>query len=307
LKATVVITSKNRCADLATAITSCLWQTAEPEIIVIDDGSTDETPLEIPSRFPTIRFVRHECSKGYIHRRNEGAALATGDVIFSIDDDAEFSSRYVVAQALSDFQAPRIGALAIPLIEPKRHDSVLQQAPDDTDIWVTDTFKGTAYAIKKSCFHAVGGFRTFLVHQGEESDLCIRLLNQGVFVRLSRADPIIHHESPKRDLRRMHYYGRRNDILFAVNNVPGRLAAIHMLATTVKGVRTALCAKQPSAMFKGLWKGWQEGLSLLRSRQPVSAMAYRVFRTLRKKGPCRLSELEHLVKLVPALEWRGCD
>lgn len=269
---------------------------------MIDDGSSDDTFQKIPSRFPTIKYVRHASSKGYIHRRNEGAALATGEVIFSIDDDAEFSSRHVVAQALSDFQSPRIGALAIPLIEANRHESILQSPPDDIDIWVTDTFKGTAYAIRKSYFHAVGGFRTLLVHQGEESDLSIRLLDYGVFVRLSRADPIIHHESPIRDLRRMHYYGRRNDIFFAVNNVPGRHAALHMLATTVNGARAALGAKRSSAMFRGMWNGWRESLSLARNRRPVSATAYRTFRTLRKKGSCRLGELEHLVKLAPTLE-----
>ena len=43
MQATVVITTKNRREDLLKAVASAWSQTARPEVLVIDDGSTDGT------------------------------------------------------------------------------------------------------------------------------------------------------------------------------------------------------------------------------------------------------------------------
>src|SRR5581483_7389816 len=102
LTATVVISTKNRLEDLRRALRSCLSQSAGPAILVIDDGSSDGTSEAVRQEFPSVRLVREEVSKGYIVERNRGAALATTDVIVSIDDDAEFVSPNTVAQALAE-------------------------------------------------------------------------------------------------------------------------------------------------------------------------------------------------------------
>ncbi|MBK0399762.1 glycosyltransferase family 2 protein [Limibaculum sp. M0105] len=291
MTATVVIVSKNRCNDLRKAIASCLSQTAKPQIIVVDDASTDQTASMVLREFPEVGFIRHEESRGCVLRRNEAAALASFDVIFSIDDDAEFSTPHVVEQALADFSESRIGALSIPLIEPRKGGEVQNRPPDDRDIWVSDTFIGTAYAVRRQCFLKVGGFRGDLIHQGEETDFCIRLLDSGFVVRLSNADPIIHHESPFRDLDRMHYFGRRNDLLFAANNVPAELAVLHMLATTVNGLRAAMSATERGAMLRGIGDGWWHALRALGGRCPVRRETYQLFRQLRTSGALTFSEV----------------
>ena len=111
MKASVVITTRNRKDELRTAVRSALQQSAAPEVIVIDDGSTDGTAAMITTEFPGVRLMRHEESRGLIVRRNEGAKLATGDIIFSIDDDAAFSTPEVIAQTLREFGDERIGAV----------------------------------------------------------------------------------------------------------------------------------------------------------------------------------------------------
>jgi hypothetical protein len=102
--------------------------------------------------------------------------VAVGDVIFSLDDDAVFSSPFVVEQTLRDFSHPRIGAVAIPYIEPHKANQEMQRAPTREDVWITASYIGTAHAVRRDVFLALGGYREHLVHQGEEGDFCIRML-----------------------------------------------------------------------------------------------------------------------------------
>jgi hypothetical protein len=71
--------------------------------------------------FPEVRLVTCEKSGGYILRRNEAAKLAKGAVIFSIDDDAVFSSPRTVEQTISEFDLPNVGAVAIPCLDVNRY------------------------------------------------------------------------------------------------------------------------------------------------------------------------------------------
>ena len=214
--ASVVITTKNRKEELLKAVESSMAQRALLEVIIIDDGSTDGTAEELHKKFsvfsfqspeeqpattdsrlaivpmaplpatsysspvttggPVLRLIRHEVSAGYIIRRNEGARVARGDVIFSLDDDAVFSSPFVVEQTLRDFSHPQVGAVAIPYIEPHKANTEMQRAPTREDVWVTASYIGTAHAVRRDVFLALGGYREHLVHQGEEGDFCIRML-----------------------------------------------------------------------------------------------------------------------------------
>lgn len=291
MKASVIMTTKNRCEDLRNALASCEKQTTDHELLVIDDGSTDGTSEMVRLEFPRARLIRHEKSGGLIRRRNEAAELATGDILFSIDDDAEFSTPNVIEQTLADFDDPRIAVVAIPLVEPRLGERRLQFAPDDTATWVTDNFKGTSFAMRRDIFLEIGAFRADLVHQGEETDLAIRLLDRGYVIRNGRSDHITHYESPKRDLRRTHFYGRRNDILFAFRNVPARSFAYHALGTTVNGLRATLKARQATSMAKGILFGWIDGLRMLETRTPVRQDTYDRYRKLRRSGSLRMQEL----------------
>jgi GT2 family glycosyltransferase len=153
--------------------TDSLLATA-PEALSLDSGRSTLDPQTAAK--PLLRFIRNEVSAGYIIRRNEGARVARGDVIFSLDDDAVFSSAFVVEQTLRDFSHPRIGAVAIPYIEPHKANKEMQRAPTREDVWITASYIGTAHAVRRDVFLALGGYREHLVHQGEEGDFCLRML-----------------------------------------------------------------------------------------------------------------------------------
>lgn len=284
LTAAVVITTKNRKRDLRRALRSCVEQTAKPELVVIDDGSTDGTEELVRREFPAVRIFRDEVSRGYIVQRNRGAQLVNGDIIFSIDDDAEFSSPRIVEQTLTEFDDPAIAAVAIPFVNVKYSDAVLQRAPDSKGTFVTFSFVGTAHALRRDVFLTAGGYREFLFHQGEEEDLCIRMLDSGRFTRLGNADPIYHYESPLRDFRRWNVFGARNKLLFSWYNVPMPYLLMHLPAVTANQAIHAIRIRQPLWTIQG-WLGGVAGcMRQLTERRAVRADTYRLFRKLRHQS-----------------------
>ena len=294
--ASIVITTKNRVDDLVVAVQSAIEQTVDCEIIVIDDGSTDQTATEIRSRFNSVRLIRHEQSLGYIVRRNEGAQLASCEIVFSIDDDAAFVSKNTVKQTLAEFSDPHVGAIAIPFIDIRKGPKVCQSAPAADGVFVTASFIGTAHALRREMFLQLGGYRSFLKHQGEEGDYCIRMLSHGFLVRLGRADPIHHFESPKRDYRRMDIYGRRNDILFCWYNAPLSDFPISLAGTVVNGLRHGVRCGRFFVMVQGLLTGFAAITRVWGERAPVSKKCYSLFRRLKK---CNYVEIGSIVGQCP--------
>lgn len=90
MKYSVIIPSYNRAHTLPRAINSVLQQQAvagtQVEIVVIDDGSTDNTAALIQQYFPDVVYQQQE-NQGPAAARNAGIALVRGDVIAFLDSD----------------------------------------------------------------------------------------------------------------------------------------------------------------------------------------------------------------------------
>ncbi len=282
--ATVVITTKNRKEELRQAVASAVAQSPLVEVLIIDDGSTDGTAEMIEAEFPTVRLHRSEQSLGYPVQRNRGAELASAPIIFSIDDDAIFTSPDTVSQTLKEFDHPQVGAVAIPFINVNSSPAVHQKAPDAEQIYITDSYIGTAHAVRRDLFLQLGGYRERLFHQGEEGDYCIRLLDAGHVVRLGCAAPIHHFESSKRDQARMDFYGKRNLVLFAWYNVPLSYLPVHLAVTVLKGAWHGIKIRRPLKSWSGLLSGLFACLVERKTRRPICGKVYRTSRYLKKKG-----------------------
>ena len=90
LKASVIIPSYNRAQVLSLCLISLQRQgypRDQYEIIVVDDGSTDDTSTLLTSaRNSSIKVVRTE-NKGPASARNTGAGLARGEILIFLDSD----------------------------------------------------------------------------------------------------------------------------------------------------------------------------------------------------------------------------
>ena len=87
--ASIIVPAFNVSATLAETLTSLVAQTHAPfEVIVVDDGSTDDT-AQIAARFCRDKRVRviGQANRGLAGARNSGIAAARGDVIGFCDSD----------------------------------------------------------------------------------------------------------------------------------------------------------------------------------------------------------------------------
>lgn len=294
-EATILITTRNRREELRRAIASVLEQRAVAEVLVVDDGSSDGTREMVEREFPSVRVHRSEEACGYIVQRNRGVGLASAPVVVVMDDDAVFSSPTTVEQTLADFDHPRVGAVAIPHVDVGVQNGVRTRRAGAGDALVTSEFVGTAVALRRDAFLQTGGFRESFFHQGEERDFCMRLLAAGWVVRVGRAEPIEHHPSPLRDVRRMDLYGRRNTILCAFWNEPLPSLLVRLAEMTAQGLVSGVHVRRPGAAVRGLLLGYAACWHERRQRRPVPRDVVRLFRRLWKRGPLPLAAVEPLL------------
>jgi len=281
--ATVVIVTKNRRDELRDSVRSAVEQTGKPDVLVLDDGSNDGSSEMVEREFPAARVVRYDRSEGYIVRRNQAARLARTPIIVSIDDDATFSTPDTVTQVLGEFDDERIGAVAMPYINVRCDDIIRKRAPGALGGYATNGFIGTAYAVRRDVFLGLGGFSELFFHQGEEREFCTRMLAAGFVTALGRSDPVHHAVSPRRDLRRIHVFARRNDILCAWLTTPMPYLPVHIAGTVTKGAAFGLRMSRVRWMATGVLAGLGGCLRHWAARRPVSIAAYRLSRELAKR------------------------
>jgi glycosyltransferase involved in cell wall biosynthesis len=97
----VVIPTRSRWHLLSTAaLPSALEQDdVQLEVIVVDDGSQDDTPARLAGLAdPRLTVIRHESSRGVSVARNVGIRTARGRWISFLDDDDLWSPRKLRAQ-----------------------------------------------------------------------------------------------------------------------------------------------------------------------------------------------------------------
>ena len=83
----VILPTYNREKLLAEAVSSVLQQTyTDYELIVVDDGSTDDTKAVLQPFMNRIRYISQE-NGGVSHARNTGVSAATGKWVAFHDSD----------------------------------------------------------------------------------------------------------------------------------------------------------------------------------------------------------------------------
>lgn len=89
-EASVIIPTRNRWAMVSRAAlpTALAQRDVDLEVVVVDDGSTDETPAQLATLTDRrVRVVRRERSGGMAVARNAGIDVAEGEWIAFLDDD----------------------------------------------------------------------------------------------------------------------------------------------------------------------------------------------------------------------------
>jgi glycosyltransferase involved in cell wall biosynthesis len=280
----IVIVTRNRAQLLDRAVQSCLEQDyKEIEILVFDDSSDDDTGEKLLGLPEKVRYFRASEPKGYIIHRNTGFQEALGEVVVSLDDDAFFTSPSTVSELVSAFHgSPDTVAFGLRYTEPA-------SSPRNTMTKVAHLgqlrcFIGCAHAIRRSSAIAVGSYDERLVHQGEERDLCIRLLEQGGDIRYLHTPPILHERAPRLDEAAVDYLGIRNTLYFDMRRTPLLLLLPCLPWDIVRLFFYKLKTVGPLQRGRDLMRSIKYCLSRLRDREVVSIAGYVRFRSLPRHG-----------------------
>lgn len=89
MHASVIVRSKDEADRLRLTLTSLACQSARPEVVVVDDGSSDHTRAVVAEMNGALDLVavHHEKPAGRSAAANAGAAKARGDILIFLDGD----------------------------------------------------------------------------------------------------------------------------------------------------------------------------------------------------------------------------
>ena len=101
MKVSVIIPTFNRFNLISRAIDSVLSQTIKPfEIIVVDDGSSDNTSTFIKNNYKSVKLIKQN-NLGVSKARNVGIKNSSGDWIALLDSDDEWEKNKLEVQIKS--------------------------------------------------------------------------------------------------------------------------------------------------------------------------------------------------------------
>jgi len=162
----VVIPCHNYARYLPEAVGSVLCQTVrEVEVVIVDDGSTDETPAvvaELLERHPhrTIRSIRQENSGQPAISRNRGIAEARGEYVLCLDAD-DLIAPTMLERCLEVLESDP--TIAIAYTDRRDFDGVEQVVlAGDYDFARLRFANHISYCalFRRAVWEAVGGYRT---------------------------------------------------------------------------------------------------------------------------------------------------
>jgi glycosyltransferase involved in cell wall biosynthesis len=180
---TVIIPTHNRAALLPRALNSVLAQDfASFEVIVVDDGSTDDTAAVLSRRADDrLHVLRHAQALGAAGARNSALALARAPIVAFLDDDDEMLPGFLAATAGAHAQLPTVDLCWTGVIFQHKDGSRKIQ---DWSRWAgsrrfVNRLAGCCgISLRTERLRAMGGFdRSFRI--AEDTDLFMRLVESG--------------------------------------------------------------------------------------------------------------------------------
>ena len=193
------------------------------EVIVVDNGSTDETAdvLDLHRSFP-LKVVANERNTSFSEGNNQGVAIAEGEFLLFLNNDIEpinpgWLGAMVDAIQGDDANVAAGAELVYPVRGRPSSDLTVQHtgiqfnftdhaaravnvgAPDPLDdglagVVAVPAATAAAFMVRAEAFRRVGGFDEGYVYGTEDVDLCLKLGELGNIVVTGQA-VLFHHES----------------------------------------------------------------------------------------------------------------
>jgi O-antigen biosynthesis protein len=229
------------------------------EVIVIDDGSTDNT--RAIAREYGVRVISTP-NRGLSAARNLGLEAATGEIVAYIDDDAYPDPHWLtyLARAFTSTNHAGIGGPNIPPTGDGPLAACVANAPGGPihvllSDEVAEHIPGCNMAFRRDRLLEVGGFDPVFRRAGDDVDVCWRLQEKGWTLGFSAAAMVWHHRrnSIRAYLRQQVGYGDAEALL--ERKWPEKYNAFGHVSWTGrlygKGLTRALA--HPTRIYHGTW------------------------------------------------------
>lgn len=192
----------------------------ELDIIVVDDGSSDNSAALVSQRVSSVvRLVSHGVNRGRAAARNTGARAANGDYLLFLDADCRIGERSFVMRHV---QVLERGADVSVGVRSTVNNSFLAAFESSVNrrraigpVWTA--FTSANFAIRQTVFEKCGGFdERYRWYGFEDRDLAVRLVKSDVQLVYS-VDAVVYHEDVSTAgtlLRRTEEAGKYSSELF---------------------------------------------------------------------------------------------
>lgn len=174
----IVIASYNQQEYLPDAIESALDQTVPCEVIVVNDGSTDNSLAVARSYEPRIKVIS-QVNKGLPSARNTGIMNATGDYILFLDADDILLDKCVETMMKydADIIAPSLKLFGL-------HDNSVILGDATIQDFKTANRIGYFSAIRRNKLLEIGGYSPRMVWGYEDLHIWFDLLSTGATLKV---------------------------------------------------------------------------------------------------------------------------
>ncbi|MCU7495313.1 MAG: glycosyltransferase [Ignavibacteria bacterium] len=192
------------------------------EVIVVDNASSDETPLLLAgyeSKHGNFSLLKQESNLGFSRANNLAAKSARGEYLVFLNNDTEVKKGWLEPLLEMLEKDPSLSAAGSKLLYPdgriqhagvgifndkKVRDPLLAQhlylnEPSDyKEAGVVKTYQALTAAclmVRRSAFEEVGGFDEEYWNGYEDVDLCFKMREKGYKLAYQPKSVVIHHES----------------------------------------------------------------------------------------------------------------
>jgi GT2 family glycosyltransferase len=203
----IVIVTRNTSALTQAAVRSVYDSQDElaKQIVVVDNGSTDETSTTIPREFPSVQYLRSETNLGFARANNLGVRACEGEYVLLLNSDARLKRDSLRLAAEWMRARPDCGIAGAQLLNPdgsrqnsianfpslatellnksllrrlfpKRYPGKRQRFHEPLEV---DSVIGAFMLVRTAAWRAVGGLDERFFFFFEETDFCRQARRKG--------------------------------------------------------------------------------------------------------------------------------
>ena len=279
----VIIPNYNGARYLAPCFNALRQQTyPHLEIVLVDNGSTDESLTLTQQNFPEVKIIAFEYNLGLTGGINRGIEQAQGEIIAPLNNDTEVTPHWAEGLVETLQKHPEAGMAASKMLLFDQRD-ILHSAGDgfgcdgipiNRGVWQKDEGQfdhdiyifggcGGAVAYRREMLSDIGLFDEDLFMYLEDVDLNWRAQLAGYRAVFAPQAVVYHHLSATGGGVIASYYTGRNTIFMLAKDLPGSIFQRHwpaILKAQLKITAEALRAWRGEAararlrgQFAGLW------------------------------------------------------